>query len=133
MSRENVEVVRKHLEAFTHDADRAISFFDAFVVMDRTRVGALDDEVVYGKKALSQAVVRYLGAFEDYAYDVVRLTDAGSGAILATVNERGRGKASGALVQHSFAALYTVIDGKIARITFFPSEEQALEAVGLRE
>ena len=30
-------------------------------------------------------------------------------------------------------ALYTVIDGKIARITFFASEDQALEAAGLSE
>jgi ketosteroid isomerase-like protein len=36
-------------------------------------------------------------------------------------------------VQQSFAALYTVIDGKIARVTFFPSEDQALEAAGLSE
>jgi ketosteroid isomerase-like protein len=36
-------------------------------------------------------------------------------------------------VRQSLAAVYTVIDGKIARITFFPSEEQALEAAGLQE
>jgi hypothetical protein len=29
--------------------------------------------------------------------------------------------------------LYSVIDGKIARITTFPSEEEALEAAGLSE
>jgi hypothetical protein len=29
--------------------------------------------------------------------------------------------------------LYTVIGGKIARITGFPTEEEALEAAGLRE
>jgi hypothetical protein len=52
--------------------------------------------------------------------------------ILATVTETGRGKGSGVPVQHTFALLYTVIDGKIARITGFPSGEEALEAAGLR-
>ena len=42
-----------------------------------------------------------------------------------TVDDELRGR--------TFATLYTVIDGKIARVTLFPDEEQALEAVGLRE
>jgi ketosteroid isomerase-like protein len=36
-------------------------------------------------------------------------------------------------VRQSFAVLYTVIDGKIVRVTFFASEEQALEAAGVSE
>jgi hypothetical protein len=36
-------------------------------------------------------------------------------------------------VRQSFAVLYTVIDGRIVRITGFPSEQDALEAVGLSE
>jgi len=62
-----------------------------------------------------------------------RLSDLGSGAVLALLTEEGRGKISGVPVRQSFAALYTVIDGKIARVTFFPSEDQALEAAGLRD
>jgi ketosteroid isomerase-like protein len=64
---------------------------------------------------------------------VERLTDLGSGAVLAAASETGRGKGSGAPVDRSFAALYTVIDGKIARITMFRTEQDALEAAGLRE
>ena len=62
-----------------------------------------------------------------------RLTDLGSGAVHAVVTETGRGKGSGVPVERHFAALYTLIDAKITRITFFPSESQALEAVGLSE
>ena len=62
-----------------------------------------------------------------------RLTDLGSGAVLVIVAEEGRGKSSGVPVRQSFAVLYTVIDGRIARLTVFPDEEQALEAVGLSE
>jgi ketosteroid isomerase-like protein len=72
-----------------------------------------------------------MGALEDYAYEMERLNDLGSGAVLAVVREIGRGKGSGVPGERSFAMLYTVIDGKIARITALPSEEDALEAVGL--
>ncbi len=61
------------------------------------------------------------------------MTDLGAGAVLANVAERGRGKKSGVRVERSFAALYTVIEGKIARVTVFPNEEEALEAAGLPE
>jgi ketosteroid isomerase-like protein len=71
--------------------------------------------------------------FDDYDYDAERLIDLGSGVVLALVTEEGRGKSSGVPVRQSFAGLYTVIDGKIARVTFFPNEAEALEAAGLRE
>ena len=78
-------------------------------------------------------MTRYRGTFQDYDYKVERLTDLGSGAILAIVSETGRGKGSGVPVDRRFATLYTVIDGKIARITQFHTEEDALEAAGLSE
>jgi ketosteroid isomerase-like protein len=80
-----------------------------------------------------RSVRRYIGAFEDYAYEVDRLTDLASGAVVAVVNETGLGKGSHVPVERSYATLYTVIADKIARITQFPTEQAALEAAGLRE
>ena len=134
MSEENVEVVRGHIEAFRRgDPPGALSYFDPHVVWDPTRFGGIDVPVAYGHEGVTQMVRHYIGAFEDYDYQAERLTDLGSGAVLALVTETGRGKGSGVPVRSSFAVLYTVIDGKIARITFFPSEERALEAAGLSE
>src|SRR3954451_10704106 len=133
MSQENVEIVRGHIDAFLDDAPRSLSVVDPHVVMDRSRVETVDYEVTYGHNALVKAVRRQVGAFEDYAYEVKRLTDLGSGAVLAVVTETGRGKGSGVPVQRSLATLYTVIDAKIVRMTQFPSEEDSLEAAGLSE
>jgi ketosteroid isomerase-like protein len=134
MSEEQVEVVREHIDAFRRDdVSGSMSFVDPHVVFDPSRVGDVDTGTTYGHEAMVQAVRRYIGAFEDYAYEVERLTDLGSGAVLAVVTETGRGKGSGLLVERSFTMLYTVIDGKIARLTTFPTEEEALEAAGLRE
>jgi ketosteroid isomerase-like protein len=133
MSEENVEIVRGHIDAFLDDAAGSLSVVDPHVVLDRTRVGVVDSAVTYGHEALVHAVRRHVGAFEEYTYEVERLTDLGSGAILAVVTETGRGKGSGVPVRRSTATLYTVIDGKIVRMTQFSSEEEALEAAGLRE
>jgi ketosteroid isomerase-like protein len=134
MSQEQVEVVREHIEAARRDdVSVSMSFLDPHVVFDPSRYGGLDVGTAYGHEAFAHAVRHYVGAFEDFVYEVDRLTDLGSGAVLAVVTETGRGKGSGAPVERHFAALYTVIDGKITRITFFPSESEALEAAGLQE
>jgi ketosteroid isomerase-like protein len=124
--------VRGHIEAFqAQDAPRTLSFLDPHVVLDMSRMGGIDSEAFYGHEALAEFVRRYAGTFEEYRYEVERLTDLGSGAVLAVLTEAGRGKGSGVPVHRSLATLYTVIDGKIARITHFPTEQEALEAAGL--
>jgi ketosteroid isomerase-like protein len=130
MSQGGLEIVRRHVEAFGRDAATALCFLDPYVVWDTSRVGGADP--AYGLEGVTQAARRYLGAFEEYAFEVERLSDLGSGCVLATVTESGRGKSSGVPVRRSFAALYTVLDGRIARITTFPSEDEALKAAGLR-
>jgi ketosteroid isomerase-like protein len=133
MSQGQIEVVRTHLEAFrAQDAPRTLSFLDPHVVLDLSRTGG-DEQAIHGREALAAFMRRWIGTFEEYRYEVERLTDLGPGTVLAGASETGRGKGSGAPVNRSFAALYTVIDGKIARITMFRTRQDALEAAGLAE
>ena len=133
MSEENVELVRAHIEAWrAEDAPRALAFLDPHVVLDVSRTGGIDS-AFHGHEAIAEFFRRYAGTFEDYRWEIERLTDLGSGAVLAVSRETGRGKGSGVPVDRPLATLYTVIGGKIARITTFRSEREALEAAGLRE
>jgi ketosteroid isomerase-like protein len=133
MSEENVEMVRKHIEAWAaKDAAGAASFFDPHVVLDSSRTIEIDS-VAYGPEAVAEHFRRYAGTFENYRWETQRLTDLGSGAVLAVATETGRGKGSGISVDRSVAMVYTVIDGKIVRMTSFRTEHEALEAAGLRE
>ena len=129
MSQENVEVVRAHIEAFGQDAPRALALLDPSVVLDMSRGPSLDTEPAYGRDGVANAMRRYVGAFENYSFEAERLTDLGSGAVLAVVTETGSGKSSGVPVRRSFVILYSVLDGKITRITMFSSEDDALAAV----
>jgi ketosteroid isomerase-like protein len=133
MSQENVEIVRRHIEAWhADDGALALSFFDPHIVLDVTRSGAIEG-AFYGPEGVVEHVRRYQGTFEDYRWEVQRLDDLGPGGVLAVLTERGRGKGSGASVSKFLAALYTLLDGKIVRVTMFPSEREALEAAGLSE
>ena len=128
-----MEIVRGHIEAWrAEDAPRAVSFFDPYVVADVSRTDEIDS-AFYGPQAITEFFRRFAGTFEDYRWEIERLTDLGSGAVLAVLRETGRGKGSGVPVDRPLATLYTVIDGKIARITTFHTEREALEAAGLSE
>jgi ketosteroid isomerase-like protein len=133
MSHEPVDVVRAHLEAFRSlDAERTLSFLDPHIVLDLSRTGG-DEEAIHGRAEIGVFMRRWIGTFEEYRYEVERLTDLGSGTIVVAAGETGRGKGSGAPVDRSFGVIYTVIDGKIVRMTTFRTEQEALKAVGLRE
>src|SRR3954452_16179582 len=133
MSAKQLEVVSAHLKAFRAlDAPRrALAFLDPHIVLDLSRTGG-DEEAIYGHEAIAGFMRRWIGTFEDYRWESERLPDLGSEAIVAAVTETGRGKGSGAPVNRRFAGLYTVIDGKIARMTTFRTEQDALDAVALR-
>jgi hypothetical protein len=76
MTQEDVEIVRGHIAAFrAQDAPRALSFLDPHIVMDVSRAGGIDSGAFYGYEALTGFMRRYAGTFEDYAYEVERLTD----------------------------------------------------------
>ena len=130
-----VEIVHEHIEAFrVKDTARSNSFFDPHVVWDASRTGGVDaGNFAYGVDALVDIVRRYRGAFEDYDFEVERLVDLGSGAVLAVVTETGFGRTSGVPVNRHFAVIYTVLEKKIVRMTLFPTEKAALEAVGVEE
>lgn len=131
MSWDSAQVVRGHIEAFRSlDGPRTLSFLDPHVVLDLSRTGG-DEEAIHGREAIGAFMRRWIGTFEEYRWEVERLTDLGSGAVVVAAGETGRGKGSGAPVNRSFGVLYTVIDGKIARMTTFRTERAALEAAGL--
>jgi hypothetical protein len=98
MSEEQVEVVREHIEAYRRqDASVALSCMDQHAVLDMSRVDGSDPS--HGHKAIDEAVTHYRGTFEDYDYKVERLTDLGSGAILAVHADRPKDRA-GHAVRH---------------------------------
>jgi ketosteroid isomerase-like protein len=73
-----------------------------------------------------------LSAFREIDYKVEELIDAGD-QVLATIREREVGRASGAPVEVTTLAVFTLADGKVTQLQVFDDRQQALEAVGLSE
>jgi ketosteroid isomerase-like protein len=132
MGEAEIQVVRAFIEFYGQgQTEAALALLDEHAVLDITRLAPPEVGVAFGHDAITQMVVRYVATFEQYDYEISRLADVGGGTVLAVITERGRGKGSGALVQRSYASLYNVIDGRVVRMTHFPTEREAFHAAGL--
>jgi ketosteroid isomerase-like protein len=133
MSQENVEVVRKALEASSRgDLD---GFSEALgPAVEWTPVkGDPDYEVHRGIEAVRAWVESWAEAIQDLRWEAERILDAGGDQVAAIVQTTGRGAASGVKVEYRYGTVFTVCGGKIVGVREYASLRKALEAVGLRE
>ena len=73
----------------------------------------------------------WLDTFEDFRFEPVELIDAGEDRVIGVVRISGRAKLSGVETDLTFAVLYSIRDGKIARGREYWTRDEALEAVGV--
>ncbi len=138
MSQENVEIVREAAAAFNRgDLDAWLEYL-ADDIDYRAVEGALDDHgPIHGKDALRAYVDDWIDTLDDFMDDFriepVELIEAGEDKVIAVTRSSGRAKLSGVETHLTFAALYTIRDGKIARGREYWTRDEALEAAGLKE
>jgi ketosteroid isomerase-like protein len=134
MSQENETTVRDAAAAFNRgDLDAWLEYWTDDIDY-RAIEGALDDHgPIEGKDALRAHFEDWLDTFGDLSSDPLEFIDAGGDQVVAVLRFGGRAKQSGVETDLTFAVLYTLRDGKIARGREYWTKEQALEAAGLSE
>jgi len=128
--------VRAAVDAFNlaRDAVEAIDEYWTDDVDFRSVEGAVDDRgPIHGKDALRAYVQDWSDTFEDFRIEPVELIDAGEDKVIAVLRASGQAKLSGVETDLTYAVVYTIPDGKIARGREYWNREEALEAAGLRE
>ena len=138
MSQENVEIVRRVLEAANrHDGAAALALYDPGVVWDHTH-GPINElmggpSVYHGHDGLRRWFGEFYEAWADVQAEILELIDAGE-HVISIIDYRARGGVSGADVEISaMAGLWAIREGKVARAAWFRTREEALEAAGLSE
>ena len=136
MSRENVEVVRKVYEAVAAgNRQEVLKLYDPEVEIDGSRLpetSLMGETVLRGHDGLRYFTRNWSEAWESFEDHCDELIAVGE-YVVALVTRRGRGRASGIESNAERAGIWTVRDGKVARVVWFPTHAEALEAVGLRE
>ena len=137
MSEENVEIVRRLYEALSNrDAETVFSLYDPEVVWDGSGhpwSPLMGETLFYGHEGIRKFSRLYYEAWEDLEDNLEELIDAGDRVVsLSTI--RARGRQSGIEVEWKHqAGVWTIRDGKIIRIVWCQTREEALEAAGLSE
>jgi ketosteroid isomerase-like protein/catechol 2,3-dioxygenase-like lactoylglutathione lyase family enzyme len=132
MSRENVEVVRRVFEASARgDSDAVLALYDPEVQWDASRTqGSLGEfaQVERGHEGLRRFFRRWREAWDQDEYEYEELINAGD-VVLSIGAQMARGKSSGLPIGRPMAGLWTVEDGKIVRVVWYPSREEAVAAL----
>jgi len=71
--------------------------------------------------------------WETGTYQLAEMIDAGEDRVVAHQVREMRGKESGVTVRYDYWAVIRVHAGKVIRVEYFGTRDEALEAVGLRE
>jgi ketosteroid isomerase-like protein len=130
MSEENVEIVRRAI-AYEYDGvgerAEAEAIFDPQVVLN-----PIDEEASSGFDAMRADMERWASAFDELKVTVEEIIDAGD-QVVVVAHHQGRGRQSGVEVDTRFYEVYTLREGKVARVDEYSEREEALEAAGLSE
>jgi len=134
MSQENVELVLRLSEANDRrDWDAIFEAYAAEIEWEDCSGLWGDWGVARGHEGLRQAWRRWFEIFGDAKWQLDgQPIDAGN-HVVATYRVHGRGRGSGVEVAMRLTLVWSVRDGKIARVRAYNERMEALEAVGLRE
>ena len=134
MSQENVEIVRDAAAAFNRgDLDAWLEYWTDDIDY-RAVEGALDDRgPMHGKDAVRVHFQDWLDTFDDLKAEPLELIDAADEQVVTVLRFGGRAKLSGVESDLTFAVVYTLRDGKVARGREYWTRDEALEAAGLSE
>ena len=136
MSQENVEVVKRAVEAWQRDDfDSWLATIDPAVewrglAIDRLAEGS---ESVYRGHEGMRRLWHFLRIEFDLEVEAQELRDVGDDRVVLLGGFRWRGPSSGIVIESPVGYVVTVRDGKIVRAEDYLSHEEAVKAVGLEE
>jgi ketosteroid isomerase-like protein len=132
MSQENVETLRRGLEAFSRgDVEAALEVLDAEVEWYPAVQPMLGERTVYrGHQGVRDMFRNMDEVYLEFRIEDAEFRDLGD-RVVATCRIRARGKQSGAESDSPFGYLFDFRNGTVVRVRSFLDPKEALEAAGL--
>jgi ketosteroid isomerase-like protein len=130
VSREDVERVRRGLEAFSRgDLDETLAGFNENVTWEVDPAVTPDASTYRGHEGVRQFWSLWREAFEDFRLTIEEIGETPGGRVLAVTHAEGTGSGSGApVVSAEFCQLFDVEHGEVTRVRLFATKAAALAA-----
>ena len=133
MPQENVEVVRKLIDAFNRGGvDAWVGFLSPDVVWESLPLPGFS-EVYRGRSGAREWLEQLLEVFEEAHLEIEETTALSDDRVLFGYTQIGRGRGSGLPGELRGWAILWVAKGLITRRQVFWTRDEALEAAGLSE
>jgi ketosteroid isomerase-like protein len=133
MSQENVEVVRKNIDAFNRgDLDAWLGFLSPEVVWESLPLPGFRD-VYRGRAEAREWIEQLLEVFEEAHLEIEEITALSDDRVLIGYTQTARGRGSGLPGELRSWGISWVAKGLIARRQVFWTRDEALQAAGLSE
>ena len=133
VSQENVDLVRRALEAFPRgDVEEMLSYMDPESEWHSAIVGGAEGNVYRGHEGFRRWFADSLESFEEFRNVWSEFRDLGD-RVLAFGQVKARGRPSGVGLESPMGWVFTVRRGKLVKAEGFLSRDDALDAAGLTE
>jgi ketosteroid isomerase-like protein len=133
MSQENVEIVRRLIEAWNqHDGEMAVSHLSSDIEWSPAGPAAVERTIYRGRDECARGFAAVWETWDEFRFEESEVRDLGD-TILWLGHVRARGKTSHIEFDQEFANQIVLRDGRIVQIRAFLGWREALEAVGLSE
>jgi len=133
MSRENVEIMRRAIKAFSDEGvDAALEYCDPEIEWWAPPEW-LEDRLYKGHEGVRELAAFWSQQFDQYQLDREKFIDLGDDQVLALLHQRGRIKGSRNRIEQPIGYIAHIREGKLTEVHVYFSWEATLEAAGLRE
>jgi ketosteroid isomerase-like protein len=134
MSQQNVELVLRFEDSWARsDLGAAQECVSAEFEFDWSESIGPFVGIYHGRDGLAQFWEELHDTWENFAPEAEEIIPCGGGQVITLDVVRGRGRGSGIPMQAHGVMLWTLRDGKIARVKMFQTKDEALAAVGLSQ
>ena len=134
MSQENVEIVRRFVEALVSGRDwqPVLADLDDDVEIDDLDI-SLDTQRYRGHDGFRKWIADWSDSWESWRIQDVEVRPAGEDRLIALFVMFVEGQGSGIDLSRHDALVCTLRAGKIAKLVYYNDQQQALKAVGPEE
>ena len=133
MSQENVEIVRRSVEAYERgDIQAMLDSADPGLITHRASPQP-DAGTWHGPEGFLEALAGWVEGFDKFEATTEEVIDANDHQVITRSHQRALGTESRVPIEADFWLVHTIRDQKVVRLDIYASKQQAREAVGLRD
>jgi ketosteroid isomerase-like protein len=133
MSQENVEIVRRAMEAWNREDMAALAAMSDAEVEFVSIFAGMEGRTYRGYDGLREYFADMRDAWTEFHRDIEEVIEAGDDQVVVFFHLRGTARTSGVSVDEDVTTVFELSKGRLYRMVVFRDREEALEAAGLSE